>query len=151
MTETEKETELDISESAITGSLAGFNAWLITKTSPASAKRILSHVIRFTVIVNSFDEDADMEYIQQAYEQFVEVLVTGFYAFMFSGVSMDDLLDAEGFIFSSWGNIKSSASASAVPSFTQRTMSIRSTSTNLRSVTETEAEQALRDGRITIC
>jgi hypothetical protein len=67
-----------------------------------------------------------------------------------SGVSMDDLLDAEGFMFSSWGNIKSSASASAVPSFTQRTMSIRLTSTNLRSVTETEAEQALRDGRITI-
>ena len=47
VTETEKETELDISESAITGSLAGFNAWLMTKTSPASAKRILSHVILF--------------------------------------------------------------------------------------------------------
>ena len=40
---------------------------------------------RLTSLVNSFDEDADMEYIQQAYEQFVEALVTGFYAFMFQG------------------------------------------------------------------
>ena len=44
---TEKETELDISESAITGSLAGFNAWLMTRTSPASTKRIMSHVKLF--------------------------------------------------------------------------------------------------------
>lgn len=40
---------------------------------------------RLTSLVNSFDEDADMEYIQQAYEQFVEALITGFYAFMFQG------------------------------------------------------------------
>ena len=44
---TEKETELDFSESAITGSMAGFNAWLMTKTSPASTKRIMSHVKLF--------------------------------------------------------------------------------------------------------
>lgn len=40
---------------------------------------------RLTSLVDSFDEDADMEYIQQAYEQFVEALITGFYAFMFQG------------------------------------------------------------------
>ena len=48
-------------------------------------------------IVNSFDEDADIDDIREAYEKFVEALIAGFYAFMFQGhidvLSVDDSED----------------------------------------------------------
>jgi hypothetical protein len=173
---------------------------------------VRSELDRLTFLVNSFDEDADIDDIREAYEMFVEALITGFYAFMFqgrigailkmlisdynqlvvtsaavstqfkksaqnahvyqpiilprdvkqdllffydrvrpllrlSGISRDALLT--GFLFPSWGNVESSSTPDVIPSFTQRTMGIRLTSTNLRAVMETEAEQAWRDGRIT--
>ena len=64
-----------------------------------------------------------------------------------SGVPRDAL--STGFLFPSWGDIESSSKSDVIPLFTQRTMGIRLTSTNLRAVMETEAEQAWRDGRIT--
>jgi hypothetical protein len=67
----------------------------------------------------------------------------------FSGVSRVDLGDVDGFLFCVWGNVHEQASSDAIPNFTARSLGIRLTSTNLRAVTETEAEQAFRDGRIT--
>ena len=178
----------------------------------AVQKAVRSELDRLAVLVTSFDEDADIDDIREAYEKFVEALVTGFYAFMFqgrigailylsisdfnelmvtsaavstrfkrsaqnahvyqpiilprevkqdilffydrvrpllrlSGISHDALLT--GFLFPSWGDIESASSPNVIPSFTLRTMGVRLTSTNLRAVTETEAEQAWRDGRIT--
>lgn len=66
-----------------------------------------------------------------------------------SGVSTSDLGDGDGFLFCLWGNVHEQASSDVIPNFTARTLGIRLTSTNLRAVTETEAEQAFRDGRIT--
>lgn len=173
---------------------------------------VRSELDRLTSLVISFDEDADIDDIREAYEKFVEALITGFYAYMFqgrigailnlsisdfkelmatsaavstrfkrraqnahvyqpiilpkdvkkdilfyydrvrpllrlSGVPRDGLL--KGFLFPSWGDIESVSTPDVIPSFTQRTMGIRLTSTNLRAVMETEAEQAWRDGRIT--
>jgi hypothetical protein len=76
------------------------------------------------------------------YEQRVRVFLR------FSGVTRADLADVDGFLFPTWGNVRESTSSEAIPNFTARTLGIRLTSTNLRSVTETEAEQAFRDGRI---
>ncbi len=66
-----------------------------------------------------------------------------------SRVSQADLVDPDGYLFPVWGNVRISSDTDVIANFTGRALGFRLTSTNLRAVTETEAEQAFRDGRIT--
>jgi hypothetical protein len=46
---------------------------------------VKNHICELTRLTQSFDKDTLMEHFKVTYEHFVEVLVTGFYAFMIQG------------------------------------------------------------------
>jgi hypothetical protein len=64
-------------ESAITGGKYPAGGMAAVQTE------VRAELDKLTSLVNSFDDDADIDDIREAYEKFVEALITGFYAFMF--------------------------------------------------------------------